>query len=60
LQCWHRKSIANLLSPGVFILEHGEVSVKQGNYLKDALHLTDSNLAAHLHKFEEAGYVMMG
>jgi|SRR5579875_2449343 DNA-binding MarR family transcriptional regulator len=27
------------------------------NYLKSMLELTDSNLGAHLHKLEEAGYV---
>lgn len=29
------------------------------SYLKDTLELTDGNLGAHLHKLEEAGYVMI-
>jgi DNA-binding MarR family transcriptional regulator len=29
------------------------------SYLKDTLELTDGNLGAHLHKLEEAGYVVI-
>jgi DNA-binding MarR family transcriptional regulator len=29
------------------------------NSVKDALELTDGNLGAHLHKLEEAGYIMI-
>lgn len=29
------------------------------SYLKNTLELTDGNLGAHLHKLEEAGYVMI-
>ncbi|HEX4716160.1 MAG TPA: transcriptional regulator [Ktedonobacteraceae bacterium] len=29
------------------------------SYLKDTLELTDGNLGAHLHKLEEAGYVII-